>query len=52
MSTMTVTVLKTDEVKSRGSFKEIFTGPHAYDKKTEEEGTENQPKASVSTSCA
>lgn len=45
---MAVTVPKTEEVKGRGNFKEIFTGPSAYDKKTEEEGTEDQPKASVS----
>lgn len=51
MSTMTVTVPKTDEVKSRGNFKEIFTGPHAYDRKTEEEGTAGQPRASVRTPC-
>lgn len=51
ISTMAVTVPpKTEEVKSRGSFKEIFTGPHAYDRKTEEEGTEDQPRASVRTS--
>lgn len=51
ISAMAVTVPpKTEEVKSRGNFKEIFTGPNAYDRKTEEEGTEDQPRASVRTS--
>jgi len=32
----------------RTGYKEIFTGPKGFDRKAEEEGTETQPKASVS----
>ncbi|KAL9110269.1 MAG: hypothetical protein Q9227_005176 [Pyrenula ochraceoflavens] len=32
-------------IENRGQYKEIFTGPKGYDKKLEEEGTEDQPKA-------
>ena len=36
------------KLENRGQYKEIFTGPKGFDKKTELEGSESQPKATVS----
>lgn len=38
---------KSEKVENRGQYKEIFTGPKGFDRKSEEEGTEDQPKATV-----
>ncbi|MCJ1377941.1 hypothetical protein MMC17_001037 [Xylographa soralifera] len=47
-SRIAITSPKTNGVKSRGNFKEIFSGPHAYNQIAEEQGTEEYAKASVS----
>ena len=36
------------KLENRGQYKEIFTGPKGFDRKTELEGSESQPKATVS----
>ena len=49
---MAVTVIADSTIKkveNRGQYKEIFTGPKGFNRKTELEGTADQPKATVSS---